>query len=289
MDSAPSGRLDTCLFDLMHLPAGFLLMGFLNALIPQTFGRYKRVLFASTLLLTCAALVEWVQPRIGREADFLDGVYTCLGGLIFICIWAARATGNHAQRTAAILGACGCVMLASLPCISVLLDEHRLTNSFPLLAGFECPGELTRWSTSSCRMTRARRHATQGSYAGCVVVEDPPGAYPGVFLNHLIADWERSDKLTFDAFWAQGRSGKLWIRLDDKEEMPVYSQRFQVMVVLTQGMNHIQICRSDYERTSGGRMLDLSKVARLGLFWDAPVPGDMLYVDNIRLIEKDTR
>ncbi len=69
--------------------------------------------------------------------------------------------------------------------------------------------------------------------------------------------------------------------------MPPYSQRFQVMVVLTQGMNHIQIKRNEYEETSGGRMMDLSNVTRFGLFFDEAAPGDTLYIDNVRLMEKD--
>jgi len=281
---AVSNRIVKILLDLLHFPLGFFLTFFLYLLLPKFNNKAKRILIALLCVLVFSITVEFLQPYVGRDASWYDGWYTGLGALVFVCCVMGHLS---MKRNAWMLSGLFLCVSALIPLSCLLIDEYRIKSSFPLLAGFEHVHELTRWSTNSCRLIRTKQHASQGEYAGQIVVDDNPGNYPGVFLDRLVADWEHSVAVSFDACWSGRKSVKLWIRLDDVVYMPPYSQRFQVMVVLTQGMNHIQIKRNEYEKTSGGRMMDLSKVTRFGLFFDEAAPSDTLYIDNVRLMEKD--
>lgn len=66
---------------------------------------------------------------------------------------------------------------------------------------------------------------------------------------------------------------------------PSYANRFQKSFVLQPGMNRIRIDCEEFGRTSGGAMMDLSHVMRMGLFYFNAEKDEVFYMDNVRLLK----
>lgn len=280
-------RLAKCIVDLLHFPLGALMMLLGYLLLPAKVSRAMRLMLALVFVVVSLLCVEFIQGYTGREFSWIDMGYACLGALVSGYVIIGITYNGKGVCVVAFCSICLFVLVALFPVYRVLLDQHRIRASYPLLAGFESTFELSRWHADSCSLLQSEVYSTEGYYAGKIVIDDEFEEYPGVFMDSLLTDWSKSYAVAFDAYWEPITPAKIWIRLDDLEQMPEYSQRVQVMVVLTQGMNHIQIKRNEYEKTPSGRKMDLSRIARFGLFFEKAESGDTLYIDNLRLIEKD--
>ncbi|MDD3605319.1 MAG: hypothetical protein PHD86_09050, partial [Kiritimatiellae bacterium] len=112
--------------------------------------------------------------------------------------------------------------------------------------------------------------------------------YPGLFLESMPRDWRGAEALLFDIFWPEISAREICVRMDDQKGNPAYANRFQKSFVLQPGMNRIRLECEEFSRTSGGAMMDLSHVMRMGLFYLKAEKDDVFYLDNVRLLKGET-
>ena len=271
---SPAGedRLIDALWDWLHTPAFLLVYPALRRLL----GRPRRALLAG---LVFAMLVELLQPLFGREASWADLAYGA-AGLFAGYAW---CSSFRAGRLAALV----LVGLSCLPVCRIVLDRMEARNRMPLLAGFETARELGRWETSGGSLTRSRAHATGGQWSGRFEITGPD-PYPGLTLRDAPPDWSAAQAWELDCYLEGSEPAALHVRMDDREEQPVYGERFQVSIPLEPGANRIRLPVSDFGYTSGGRPMDLKTMSRCVLFFDQNRLGLTLYFDRMRLLPDES-
>lgn len=75
----------------------------------------------------------------------------------------------------------------------------------------------------------------------------------------------------------------LAIQIDDVHHNHDYGDRFNRVITISPGPNHIHVLLDDIRHAPVGRDLDLSAIKNVRLFSVSPPEEFSLYVDNIRL------
>ena len=231
---------------------------------------------AAGIVLVVLAGTECLQPFWGRLASVADFSYAALG------ITAGLLLTRTPKMKAAFLLLC---VLALIPPGSVLWDQCSARSSFPRLGSFESPLEKGRWTLNGVSMNRVSSHSTHRRFSAEIRVNVSDFQYPGLFLEDMPRDWRGADALLFDIFWPANVAREVCVRIDDQKGNPSYANRFQKSFVLQPGMNRIRIDCEEFGRTSGGAMMDLSHVMRMGLFYFNAEKDEVFYMDNVRLLK----
>jgi len=264
----------------------FALAVFLLVFLPgeaSAFSLRRAVLIVAAALVV-GLLAEFVQPFVGRTAGGRDVLLGVTGGVAAVCVCAALSRRARIVRVVCGASALALASAAVLPLILISCDRHAALRAFPLLASFESRAEIGRWSVNGCRISRTRERATHGSWTLKIEVMNPDN-YPGIFLADSVLDLSRMRRLCFDAYVPGPTALKIWLRIDDRMD-PVYVERFQDFRTLFPGTNTLCVERAIAESTPSGRSLDLGRVHSWGLFFDQAKPGDILYIDNVRVLSK---
>lgn len=262
-------RLTLALSDFLHFPLALLLFWIVRGM-----GSSRGP--AAVIVLVVLAGIECLQPFWGRSASAADFSYAALG------IIAALLLTRAPKMKAAFLLLC---VLALLPACSVLWDQCAARRAFPRLGSFECLLEKGRWTLNGVSMNRVSSHNTHRRFSAEIRVSESDFPYPGLFLEDMPRDWRGAEALLFDIFWPAGVSREVCVRIDDQKGNPSYANRFQKSFVLQPGMNRIRIDCEEFGWTSGGAMMNLSRVMRMGLFYFNAEKDEVFYMDNVRLLK----
>ncbi len=244
----------------------------------------RRAVLIVAAALGIGLLAEFVQPFVGRTAGARDVLLGVTGGVAAVCVCAALSKRAWIMRVSCGSIALALAFAAVLPLVLIRCDRQAARRAFPLLASFESRAEIGRWSVNGCRVSRTRERATHGNWTLKIEVEKPDN-YPGIFLTDSVLDLSHMRRLCFDAHVPGPTPLKIWLRIDDRMD-PVYTERFQDFRTLFPGTNTLCVERAIAESTPSGRSLDLGRIHSLGLFFDQAKPGDILYIDNVRVLSK---
>lgn len=278
----PHDRLADYLHDLLHAVLFAAIALLMAAIAPRRRGRLASAAAIVVACLVLASAMELLQPLLGRDRQLGDVLLGGAGSLIAVCwLEAGRRASRPATRVFLALAGTLILLAVLLPAWLIVGDRQDAREDFPVLASFESPAELGRWSANRCTVSRAARHATHGSFSLALeVVED--GGYPGVFLVDMPRDWRRFRQLCADLFLEREGPEDVWFRIDDRAN-PAYPDRFQQVFRLLPGSNRVCLLRKDFGVASGGRPLDLANVTACGIFFDRGRVGDRLYIDHLVL------
>jgi hypothetical protein len=142
------------------------------------------------LALVLAALVEVVQPFVGRSGELEDFLLGAAGIGAAAC--ALRALEGPRTRPRLALHGLAALALVAAPLLEagpVLLDAAEGFLDFPTLADFEAPRRLGRWDCRQADLDRAERPDRTPPFAGRVVFLPGPADYPSVQLRHVRRDF----------------------------------------------------------------------------------------------------
>lgn len=106
-------------------------------------------------------------------------------------------------------------------------------------------------------------------------------SYPGISLVDFDPNWPRHRALSFDAFNPQTSVIRLALRIDDREN-PDYPERFNGVVTLAPGKNHVVIPFSELLASGSRRRLDFRKIDKVILFVPSPTERLTIYPDNLK-------
>ncbi len=114
-------------------------------------------------------------------------------------------------------------------------------------------------------------------------VEFHPKKYPGFRLEDPSSDWRGYTYLQFDIFSELSHLQKIAIRIDDAEYNHTNIDGFSRRIMISPGLNHIQISLDEIRVAPVSREMDLSAIRRVLWFASSPAEEFTLYFDNIRL------
>ncbi len=278
-----TGRLERALVDLGHAPLFFLLAWCLGQWLLPSVSRWRALTLVWVLVAGFGFVSEFLQAWVGRHPSWRDLSANLLGttaGVLWLKTQKSQITpsGRRGLRiSAGILLALGLVP-AALIIVDVILERFQR----PMLASFESPLELSRWTFQDCQVRRVRKHATQGDWS--LEVDLGTGQYPGLARNEVPPDWRTYRELALDVTLETPGSLLLIVKITDESHNWKTEDRFHYAVHLRRGPNRIRIPLRDVEHGPKDRLMDLSRIKMLQLFTIRPPASSRIFLDNIRLI-----
>lgn len=225
-------------------------------------------------LAVFSAGVEWIQPFVGRSAEWADWLYGA-GGAACIC-------GTWQGPWRSRLRWFGVLALGLVPLVWTAVLAGMETNAFPVLAD---PGSF--WSRQGWTLDAVRLSAGVG--AGIRIEADgqdrrnSPASYPGAFRAPAGSDWSRMEAFRAAVYWPAPDPAVLAIRVDDRPGDPSYEDRFQREFAVTQGWNAVEIPVAELGVTTGGRPMHLEAVQHWGVFLVSAASFDYFALGEVRL------
>lgn len=256
------------LLDYLHFPGGALLCFLLLKAIR------RKIVFPLFAMLSC--VLEFGQLFSDRTFSFADIAMTWAGGAVVLLFVLKSSPG----RRWAMVG----LVLLVLPRVWLTAHEAGLRvyerNLYPYLLNGSSHFQKNLWECSGSTLTRIQTNAMK---AWRLQVTDPDMAYPGMFLKDADRAWPDVDAVCLDLY-SQEASDRLWLRIDDLPA-PEYGERFQLLLVLSQGWNRICIPKERIVHSSSGQPIDFSSIDQFGVFWDDasrvhPIVIEKIYIQT---------
>ena len=107
--------------------------------------------------------------------------------------------------------------------------------------------------------------------------------YPGIRIEELYPDWRGYTYFQLEIFSELTTPQSITIRIHDLHHNNKYADRFNTSIIISPGLNHIQIPIDDIRQGPVHREIDLSAMKAIGLFVVNPPEPFALYVDGFRL------
>jgi len=274
-------------YDFGHVPLFALIALLADAFLRSTAAARPAIrspLRRRLLLLGgCVAVgvaVEIAQGLTGRDmesSDVLRDAAGAVSGLLAITAWEIRARPRRALLPLAL--AAMPALVAFLPVGLALLDERRGLTELPVLADFETPGQLSRFTWQDCRP-----ELVEAGDGHAVRVRLLPGRYPRFGLRFFPRDWRGSAALSFTCVNPSASPFRLVIRVDDEHHDGAFGDRFTTSRILPPGRTTVVLPLEAIAAGPRRRRLDLGAVRSLILYGvNLKTPQDLV-VDDFRLL-----
>lgn len=281
-----TGRILKHVWNLGHVFAFFLWTWYLAnrwEWLKQIRPAY-RLLFLSGVVFGAGLLIEGLQYGTARSADWQDIGRNMLGCLLAV-FW-TRPVCRYFKPFVLGTGRLFCVglvLLALWPLGCSLVDTHMARRNFPVLADFESPFELERW-TGDAHRERSRNVRLSGQHALKVTLGTE--TYSGVSLNTFPRDWRAYRALEIGIYNPDRDRISMTCRIHDRIHIQGpqrYQDRFNRRYTIQPGWNRILIPLHDVEQAPEGRSMALDAVMAVGLFATRLDHPRVVFLDHIRL------
>ncbi|MBV1869965.1 MAG: VanZ family protein [Gammaproteobacteria bacterium] len=294
--------LEKRLWDFGHLPLfmvlAFVSLPYLNQATGLSKNKKLTILkyFGSIIFLAMA--IEIVQWATGRNASFSDLRKDTLGALLIYLYFYFRDIKSRSIRWVSWVIALLWLGFESQPVTEAAIDRWRMKASLPVLADFETQAELTRWRGGRFQRVEVEldlpsenieNHSSQTRNHALMVSFHTDG-YSGIVGDGLHRDWRGFKTLKMDINNPMASFLKLNVKIEDRLAMGknrAYQNRYNGVYRLQPGDNNIHISLEKVSKAPHSRILDLSDVARLSLFFHNTPEKGHIYIDNIILLEFD--
>ena len=233
------------------------------------------------LLVGLPFLIEGLQHFTGRNPSLYDALIGL--GAVGAGWVVSRPPGSAGEvRLGAQIVVFGVTLGVALwPIADIGVDRWAMHRDFPVLAPFEHPREMGRWSLRGVTVESVSAGELR------IVVTDESVDYPGLFMTDTIADWSGFDTLLLEVELDDGEPLQGWVRIDDRLNPP-YDQRFQKSVELTAGVNLVRVPGLRGLRDESGRSMDMKTIKQWGLFFDQDARGRTLLMRRAILEDANT-
>ena len=151
-----------------------------------------------------------------------------------------------------------------------------------MLCDFESEVELDQlqWRCNTL-FSLSQMHSTHGTQS--LKFEFFPSDFPGFASIITQRDWREYSALIFDVFNPNDENVKIQIRIDDREDNPDHSDRYNQTIMLKPEENRVVIPVETLVTSGTGRILALEKIAKVIIFMKNPTKTLVLFFDYIRL------
>lgn len=276
------------LWNYGHIIYFALLAGLLLKLPPikrQTPVRQWLIVLGFTLL--SGSLIEVLQQYTQRDAQLGDVARDLAGGFLLLAF--APASGARSGREWQLgirLAASTLLILLLLPLCRILIDEASARWQFPVLANFETPFEMDRWSIRPDLAARITASPRTGH-----MLEIPLSStrYSGIGLRYFPGDWHEYRFLQVELYNPDRAPLRITCRIHDLAHTrgtqhieDRYNQRF----VLESGWNTLRIDLRSVTAAPLHRSMDMRQIRGIGFFASSLPAPRRLYLDNLRLSDE---
>ncbi len=237
-----------------------------------------------SITLITGTLIEVAQYGTDRSPDTGDILRDITGSLLVLAFTASSRQAGAIpwgllwKSTAVII-----LLIQLKPLLVSLIDETIARNQFPILANFETPFEVERWSGNAQRF----QESPAGLHAeGFMKLNLTARKYSGTFLKYFPGDWRGFHALRLKLYNPDTEAVSVTCRIHDYQHAigeQQYMDRFNQSYLLTPGFNDIKIELEAVAAAPKGREMDLSRIHRLGIFISAHAKPRTLYVQEVRL------
>lgn len=176
------------------------------------------------------------------------------------------------------------ILVSILPLARALFDEFQARRAFPVLASFDQPFELDRWSGG------ARYEITRPAFAPqdpMLKIDFQTTLYSGVALNHFPRDWRGFQSFAFSIYNPEDTALELVCRINDRRhsrEGHRYGDRFNRGFSLSPGWSHIRIPMEEISAALEKRRMEIDDVLQVGIFTISLPAQRTLYLDDMYLV-----
>ncbi|MCK5826658.1 MAG: VanZ family protein [Desulfuromusa sp.] len=249
----------------------------------------RQILEVLLLAFVLGGLTELIQSQIGREAAWQDLGNDLIGGLLGVVFFAESRRTLVAWKLRLLRVPVLLIFLWSLlPVVKVIIDDTIAFRQFPLLSGFETPLETSRWS---CSAKRIRDDTVSFSGGSSLRLDLTTQRYSGIGLKDFPRDWSAYRSVSLQVFNPDQEPLLLHFRIHDQYHSKhknarnnVYSDRFNSSFKIVPGWNALQVSLAKVASAPKDRMLDLSRIAGMGVFVGKLTAPRTIYLDDVMLI-----
>ena len=240
---------------------------------------FKAAAVAVAILL-CGVLIEIGQGWVGRTPSVGDAVANGVG--VFAGVSWSLATYSRRWRHTLRVLAVALPSLAALPHLPLPLAQLS-RPSFPSIENFRGSFAVHRIEGTYGSAVEVAKNRDASAPMRLVLGD---GAFPGVRLLDVVADWRGFQSLCVVLEVSVGNSLRLNLRIHDATHDSRREDRFSRRYELPQGPHVLHVELEDIERMgqrAPERLMDLSKVAGVMLFSRPDHVGRVLGLDGIWL------
>ncbi len=239
------------------------------------------------VVLVVGIIVEFVQLYLnGRQPDVYDILRNqvgCLAGCAFLLFTTTPKRKEWWRRGAFYFFVTGCIMAATWPFVSSLVDESIARKRFPVLADFETPFEKSRWVNPD-QLTLQGDIVRSGESSARIQLTT--ATYSGVRLFYFPGDWAGYKTLHFSIYNPDEKTLELHFRIHDEEHSQhgmVFQDRYHASFLLKHGWSDLQVGLDEVKLAPVSRSMDMGRVESLGLFVVRQSKPRIMYLDNLYL------
>ena len=247
---------------------------------------FMRQLFEVAILtFVIGGLVELIQAGIGREATWQDLGNDLIGGLLGVVFFAeSRKAISAWQLKLFQVPVVFMALWSLLPVGKVIVDDIIARQQFPLLSGFETSLEETRWGGG---IRRKVHHDIYFSGRSSLQIKLTTQRYSGVGLKDFPTDWSGYRAVSLQVFNPDQQPLQLHFRIHDQDHRKhknAYGDRYNASFELKPGWNQLQVSLDKVAHAPKKRLLDLTRIAGMGVFVGKLEQPRIIYLDDVRLI-----
>ena len=247
---------------------------------------FKRQLFEVVILtFLLGGLTELIQSQIGREATWQDLGNDLVGGLLGVIFFAeSRKTISLWQLKLLQIPVVFMALWSLFPVGQVVVDDVIARQQFPLLSGFETSLEESRWSGSAKRKVH---HDIYFSGQSSLQIRLTTQRYSGIGLKDFPSDWSAYRAVSLQVFNPDQQPLQLHFRIHDQDHRKHkngYGDRYNASFDLNPGWNHLQVSLAKVAQAPKNRVLDLTRIAGMGVFVGKLDQSRTIYLDDVKLL-----
>ena len=105
----------------------------------------------------------------------------------------------------------------------------------------------------------------------------------GIHILPMVSNWTEYEYLTFIAKMSKGPDTVVTVRVNDRERMQHYSDRFIVRIIVTSKADRVRIPLQEFVAEPGLRSMNLSDIREIVIFARDERDGTVLVLDEFRL------
>ncbi|MGK0173699.1 MAG: VanZ family protein [Ulvibacter sp.] len=278
-----SNRIYLLFWDNGHI-LFFALVGWLTFILTRDKSNYYTSILTLFNSLIGGLVIEVIQSKIGRDANWQDVYRGVLGGLFSNL--ALNYRYSSLNRTKTVIALVTIVLLIALEQKQLLLAiklEFEMRRNFPILSTFNKDSDLMNWSGNSLSIEQSDDIKGVSALKAKLIAKQK---YSSLTLEHFSNNWRGYKTLHIDILLNEKTPSDICIRITDithDSRDQLYTDRYNTCMNINQTLNTISIPLAKVEQAPLNRLLDLSYVSKITIF-SRKLPYDRyIYISSIYL------
>lgn len=270
-----SGPLYRAVWDLGHIAFFAILLMLVQRRHPLD--SVTAWLTVTLVVFVVGGAIEYLQTKVGRDGNWGDVLGNLTGAWLGL-FWFQRATRLvWLGRIAASV-----LLIAPLLVVGQLaLLQYQVAREFPVISGFENPGDITRWDGD---LEISSEFVTQGQ--GSLKVNLGTQRYAKAALRKFFGDWRHHRQLAFDIYNPDAEPLAMTLRVHDAQHergRHLHVDRFNTRLMVEPGWNYYRFELKAIENSPRQRKMDMQLIRGVEIYAVRLPRPRVIYLDNLRL------